>query len=236
MRVQKGCWRWNNSRNFIICKLAIQQLWTWFLWYFAPFRVPSSCSYIQQLLSVSLSGSTSGFCMHWCARANTQLHYATFMSWSPPFPPHPKPNSACRYCYTTGKKSDDEKWALFAYTSIMAALDGLSLHFIRASLVTSRCALRCLIEAWSLIRQHSTRLNMDELLGFLYESCQELNLIKELLKLPLGLSEQVGDREHRADVMTPMFVSIDLYPFLKKMNPFFNFNPCFCVQIMKLVP
>lgn len=90
-----------------ICILAVQQLWTWFLWYFAPFRVHSNCSYIQQLLSVSLSGSTSGSCMHWCARASTQSHYVTFMSWSPPFPPHPKPNSACRYCYTTGKKSDE---------------------------------------------------------------------------------------------------------------------------------
>ncbi|XP_067344937.1 protein ELYS isoform X2 [Channa argus] len=49
---------------------------------------------------------------------------------------------------------------------------------------------RCLIESWSLIRQHSNHLNMDELLGFLFESCQELGLTKELLKLPLGLSEQ----------------------------------------------
>lgn len=32
---------------------------------------------------------------------------------------------------------------------------------------------------------------MDELLAFMYESCQELGLIKELLKLPLGLNEQV---------------------------------------------
>lgn len=119
----------------------------------------------------------------------------------------------------------------------MAALDGLGLHFTCANLLTSRCVLRCLIEAWSLIRQHSTRLNMDELLGFLYESCQELNLIKELLKLPLGLSEQVGVSERTADVMTLMFVSIDLYPFLKTESLFFlNFNPCFCVQIMKLVP
>ncbi|XP_071368388.1 protein ELYS isoform X1 [Centroberyx affinis] len=49
---------------------------------------------------------------------------------------------------------------------------------------------RCLVEAWSLLRQHSSRLNMEELLGFLYESCQELGLVKELLKLPLGLTEQ----------------------------------------------
>ncbi|XP_023142189.2 protein ELYS isoform X2 [Amphiprion ocellaris] len=49
---------------------------------------------------------------------------------------------------------------------------------------------RCLVEAWCLLRQHSNRLNMSELLGFMYESCQELGLIKELLKLPLGLNEQ----------------------------------------------
>uniref|UniRef100_A0A8C5GNV9 AT hook containing transcription factor 1 n=1 Tax=Gouania willdenowi TaxID=441366 RepID=A0A8C5GNV9_GOUWI len=49
---------------------------------------------------------------------------------------------------------------------------------------------RCLLEAWTLLRQHSNRLNMSELLGFLYESCQELSLTKELLKLPLGINEQ----------------------------------------------
>lgn len=51
---------------------------------------------------------------------------------------------------------------------------------------------RCLTEAWSLLRQHSNHLDIVELLGFLYESCQELNLIKELLKLPLRLHEQVN--------------------------------------------
>nr|XP_015808264.2 protein ELYS isoform X1 [Nothobranchius furzeri] len=49
---------------------------------------------------------------------------------------------------------------------------------------------RCLIEAWSLLRQHSNHLNIAELLSFFYESCQELGLIKELLKLPLSLNEQ----------------------------------------------
>ncbi|XP_054627560.1 protein ELYS [Dunckerocampus dactyliophorus] len=49
---------------------------------------------------------------------------------------------------------------------------------------------RCLTEAWSLLRQHSNHLNASELLGFLYERCQELGLIKELLKLPLGHTEQ----------------------------------------------
>lgn len=61
--------------------------------------------------------------------------------------------------------------------------------------LTTCSSIRCIIEAWALIRQHSTRLNMGELLSFLYESCQELNLTKELLKLPLGLGEQVGDGE-----------------------------------------
>ncbi|XP_076011542.1 uncharacterized protein ahctf1 isoform X2 [Genypterus blacodes] len=55
---------------------------------------------------------------------------------------------------------------------------------------------RCLIEAWSLLRQHSNRLNMGELLSFLYESCQELGLTKELLKLPLGLTEQECLEKH----------------------------------------
>uniref|UniRef100_A0AAZ3PXV6 AT hook containing transcription factor 1 n=1 Tax=Oncorhynchus tshawytscha TaxID=74940 RepID=A0AAZ3PXV6_ONCTS len=49
---------------------------------------------------------------------------------------------------------------------------------------------RCLVEALALLRQHSNRLNAEELLRFLYETCQELGLMKELLKLPLGLAEQ----------------------------------------------
>ncbi|XP_028850453.1 protein ELYS [Denticeps clupeoides] len=49
---------------------------------------------------------------------------------------------------------------------------------------------RCMVEAWTLLRQHSNKLNMEELLHFLFETCQELDLIKELLKLPLGMAEQ----------------------------------------------
>uniref|UniRef100_A0A673ZNK1 AT-hook containing transcription factor 1 n=1 Tax=Salmo trutta TaxID=8032 RepID=A0A673ZNK1_SALTR len=49
---------------------------------------------------------------------------------------------------------------------------------------------RCLVEAWALLRQHSNRLNEEVLLRFLYETCQVLGLMKELLKLPLGLAEQ----------------------------------------------
>ncbi|KAJ8274797.1 hypothetical protein COCON_G00094220 [Conger conger] len=49
---------------------------------------------------------------------------------------------------------------------------------------------RCIVEAWTLLRQHSNKLNMEELLTFLYETCLELGLMEEVLKLPLGLAEQ----------------------------------------------
>ncbi|KAJ7988971.1 hypothetical protein DPEC_G00314720 [Dallia pectoralis] len=49
---------------------------------------------------------------------------------------------------------------------------------------------RCLVEACTMLRQRTDRLNSEELLRFLYETCQELGLMKELLKLPLGLAEQ----------------------------------------------
>jgi len=47
------------------------------------------------------------------------------------------------------------------------------------------------VEAWALLRQHCNKLNMEEMMTFLFETCQELGLMKELLKLPLGLVEQV---------------------------------------------
>ncbi|XP_048830493.1 protein ELYS isoform X2 [Brienomyrus brachyistius] len=49
---------------------------------------------------------------------------------------------------------------------------------------------RCMVEACALLRQHSNKLNMEEMFRFLYETCQDLGLMKELLKLPLGFSEQ----------------------------------------------
>ncbi|XP_076156459.1 uncharacterized protein ahctf1 isoform X2 [Alosa pseudoharengus] len=73
------------------------------------------------------------------------------------------------------------------------------LHVMKPSLGTTREAKlclsvllhnRCMVEAWALLRQHSNKLNMEELLRFLYETSQELDLMKELLKLPLGLTEQ----------------------------------------------
>uniref|UniRef100_A0A671RZ51 Protein ELYS-like n=1 Tax=Sinocyclocheilus anshuiensis TaxID=1608454 RepID=A0A671RZ51_9TELE len=49
---------------------------------------------------------------------------------------------------------------------------------------------RCIVEAWALLRQHCNKLNMEEMMKFLFETCQELGLMKELLKLPLELAEQ----------------------------------------------
>ncbi|XP_045393108.1 protein ELYS isoform X2 [Lemur catta] len=49
---------------------------------------------------------------------------------------------------------------------------------------------RCMIEAWSLLRQHSNRLNIEELLKYTYEVCQEMGLMEDLLKLPFTDTEQ----------------------------------------------
>ncbi|XP_060099852.1 protein ELYS [Heteronotia binoei] len=48
----------------------------------------------------------------------------------------------------------------------------------------------CIVEAWSLLRQHSTRLNVEGMLKHVYEVCQELGLMEELLKLPFTDTEQ----------------------------------------------
>ncbi|XP_031822863.1 protein ELYS isoform X2 [Sarcophilus harrisii] len=49
---------------------------------------------------------------------------------------------------------------------------------------------RCMVEAWSLLRQHSNRLNVEELLKHMYEACQEMGLMEDLLKLPFTDTEQ----------------------------------------------
>uniref|UniRef100_A0A8C8R6W0 AT-hook containing transcription factor 1 n=1 Tax=Pelusios castaneus TaxID=367368 RepID=A0A8C8R6W0_9SAUR len=49
---------------------------------------------------------------------------------------------------------------------------------------------RCMVEAWSLLRQHATRLNVEELLKHMYEVCQEMGLMEDLLKLPFTDTEQ----------------------------------------------
>ncbi|XP_066473824.1 protein ELYS isoform X2 [Tiliqua scincoides] len=48
----------------------------------------------------------------------------------------------------------------------------------------------CMVEAWSVLRQHSTSLNVEEMLKHVYEICQELGLMEDLLKLPFTETEQ----------------------------------------------
>ncbi|XP_042308274.1 protein ELYS isoform X2 [Sceloporus undulatus] len=48
----------------------------------------------------------------------------------------------------------------------------------------------CMVEAWSVLRQHSTRLNAEEMLKHVYEICQDLGLMEDLLKLPFTETEQ----------------------------------------------
>uniref|UniRef100_A0A8C3R377 AT-hook containing transcription factor 1 n=1 Tax=Cyanoderma ruficeps TaxID=181631 RepID=A0A8C3R377_9PASS len=49
---------------------------------------------------------------------------------------------------------------------------------------------RCMVEAWGLLQQHSTKLNVEELLKHMYEICQEMGLMEDLLKLPFTDTEK----------------------------------------------
>ncbi|XP_077024661.1 protein ELYS isoform X2 [Tamandua tetradactyla] len=49
---------------------------------------------------------------------------------------------------------------------------------------------KCMVEAWSLLRQHSNRMNVEELLKHIYEVCHEMGLMEDLLKLPFTDTEQ----------------------------------------------
>ncbi|XP_072713835.1 protein ELYS-like [Ciconia boyciana] len=49
---------------------------------------------------------------------------------------------------------------------------------------------RCMVEAWGLLQHHSTKLNIEELLKHMYEICQEMGLMEDLLKLPFTDTEQ----------------------------------------------
>lgn len=49
-----------------------------------------------------------------------------------------------------------------------------------------------MVEAWSLLQKHSTKLNVEELLKHMYEICQEMGLMEDLLKLPFTDTEQVS--------------------------------------------
>uniref|UniRef100_A0A8C8A633 AT-hook containing transcription factor 1 n=1 Tax=Otus sunia TaxID=257818 RepID=A0A8C8A633_9STRI len=49
---------------------------------------------------------------------------------------------------------------------------------------------RCMVEAWDLLQQHTTKLNVEELLKHMFEICQEMGLMEDLLKLPFTDTEQ----------------------------------------------
>ncbi|XP_041260430.1 protein ELYS [Onychostruthus taczanowskii] len=49
---------------------------------------------------------------------------------------------------------------------------------------------RCMVEAWGLLQQHTTKLNIEELLKHMYEICQEMGLMEDLLKLPFTETEK----------------------------------------------
>ncbi|XP_050748971.1 protein ELYS-like [Gymnogyps californianus] len=49
---------------------------------------------------------------------------------------------------------------------------------------------RCMVEAWGLLQQHATKFNREELLKHMYETCQEMGLMEDLLKLPFTGAEQ----------------------------------------------
>lgn len=51
---------------------------------------------------------------------------------------------------------------------------------------------RCMVEAWGLLQQHTTKLNIEELLKHMYEICQEMGLMEDLLKLPFTDTEKVS--------------------------------------------
>ncbi|XP_042645486.1 protein ELYS isoform X2 [Tyto alba] len=49
---------------------------------------------------------------------------------------------------------------------------------------------RCMVEAWDLLHQHTAKLNIEELLKHMFETCQEMGLMEDLLKLPFTATEQ----------------------------------------------
>uniref|UniRef100_A0A8C5T0V1 ELYS protein n=1 Tax=Malurus cyaneus samueli TaxID=2593467 RepID=A0A8C5T0V1_9PASS len=51
-------------------------------------------------------------------------------------------------------------------------------------LLTVLLSNRCMVEAWGLLQQHTMKLNIEELLRHMYEICQEMGLMEDLLKLP----------------------------------------------------
>ncbi|NXX47548.1 ELYS protein, partial [Tricholaema leucomelas] len=70
---------------------------------------------------------------------------------------------------------------------------------------------RCMVEAWGLLQQHTTKLNIEELLKHMYEICQEMGLMEDLLKLPFTDTEQECLEKFlqtRAGVQNPEFLLV----------------------------
>lgn len=49
-----------------------------------------------------------------------------------------------------------------------------------------------MVEAWGLLHQHATKFNLEDLLKHMYETCQEMGLLEDFLKLPFTDVEQVS--------------------------------------------
>ncbi|XP_074968595.1 protein ELYS-like [Phalacrocorax aristotelis] len=49
---------------------------------------------------------------------------------------------------------------------------------------------RCMTEAWALLQQHTTKINVEELLKDMYDICREMGLVEDFLKLPFTDAEQ----------------------------------------------
>ncbi|XP_033861229.3 protein ELYS isoform X2 [Acipenser ruthenus] len=98
---------------------------------------------------------------------------------------------------------------------------------------------RCMVEAWSLLRQHSSRLNVEDLLKHMYEMCQEMGLMEDLLKLPFTVTEQEclekflqsnGDLQNQEFLMVYYLQRANYVPALQlnqtlKMNLMNNRDP-----------
>ncbi|XP_074436040.1 protein ELYS-like [Larus michahellis] len=57
-------------------------------------------------------------------------------------------------------------------------------------LLTVLLSNRCMVEAWGLLHQHATQVNLEDLLKHMYETCREMGLMEDLLKLPFTDTEQ----------------------------------------------
>ncbi|XP_064326816.1 protein ELYS-like [Phalacrocorax carbo] len=49
---------------------------------------------------------------------------------------------------------------------------------------------RCMVEAWGLLQEHTTKLKVEELLKDMYDICQGMGLVEDFLKLPFTDAQQ----------------------------------------------